>query len=238
MPVNISSVSDKACLISKLRGVDISVPLRTEGRTTDHTETWTICHLLATLAEHECLTYPFSLKHRDRPDFLLQHASVKTGIEVTEAVSEQYAAYSALAEREFPDVFLEPGHFRWGAPKMTTDEMRALLRQNQLCSPPWAGDRPEREWASYMESIIDCKLAKLAKPQFGRFNENWLAIYDNLPLPNIHLDKALDFLLPSLSNKWHCSTSFTSIFIEHGPVLAVLTPREKHHLTLNDLWPE
>jgi hypothetical protein len=236
MAVNFSSIISKATLLAELRAIDISVPLRTEGRKTHHAETWTICRLLSTLADSECLDYPLSLEHRDRPDFLLSSGKTEIGIEVTEAVSEQYAAFSALAEREFPDTFLDPGHFRWGAKKITVEEMRALLRQSQLTAPPWCGDRPEREWASYIESVIESKLKKLVNPQFGRFNENWLAIYDNLSLPNVDLEKAINFLLPALVSRWSRIPSFTSIFVEHGPVVAKLSPMETRHLVLHNLW--
>jgi hypothetical protein len=66
--------------------MDISVPARTEGRTTRHTETWTIARLLATLAAY----------HRDKPDIALTSGGLEIGIEITEAISTQYAAYQAL----------------------------------------------------------------------------------------------------------------------------------------------
>jgi hypothetical protein len=236
MPVAILSAANSAELQSVLQSVDISVPLRTEGRTTEHTETWAICRLLSTLVESNLVTYPASVRHRDRPDFLLQFGEMQVGVEVTEAISQQYAAYSALAEREFPDVFLEPGHFRWGAPKLTTDEMRSLLRQDQLSSSPWVGDRAEREWALYIQSVVESKLAKLAKPGFSHFSENWLAIYDNLPLCHIDLEKALSFLQPALAAFWSRSPTFAAVYVEHGPVIVRLSRSEMRHLLLCDLW--
>ncbi len=236
MPLAISSAENKADLYSVLRDTDISVPLRTEGRTTAHTETWAICRLLATLADSNLVSYPVSVEHSDRPDFQIQLGTSEVGVEVTEAVSEQYAAYSALAEREFPDVFLEPGHFRWGSPKLSIDEMRSLLRQTQLSASPWVGDRAEREWASYMQSAIESKLVKLAKPGFRHFSENWLSIYDNLPLCHIHLEKAIAFLLPTLAACWSKRPGFSAIYIEHGPVIAMLSPTSVRHLSLCDLW--
>lgn len=122
------------------------------------------------------------------------------GIEITEAISQQYAAYSALAEREFPEVFLEPAHFRWGARELSLDQMRELLRQDQLSGEPWAGDRPEREWALFIQSVVDAKLKKIAKSGFKVYARNSLAIYDNLPLPNVHLGKAIAFLQPMLAD--------------------------------------
>jgi hypothetical protein len=236
MPINISSVVDKTQLHSELRGIDISMPLRTEGRTKDHTETWIICRLLATLSESNCFCFPLSLEHRERPDFLLFIGPTQVGVEVTESVSEQYVAYSKLAEREFPDVWLQPGHFRFGAPKITVDQMRFLLGQTQFTSPPWEGDSPEREWASKIYSVIDSKLTKLEKPDFSKFDENWLAIYDNLPLPYIELDKALRFLHPMLETCWSCNPAFTLVFIEHGPVILGLSCTGTRNFVLHDLW--
>lgn len=233
---NIPTAATKNDLISTLSSFDITVPLRTEGRKTSHVERWTICRLLSTLAKNELLGYPVALKHRDRPDFLLQHHETKIGIELTEASSEQYAAYSALAEHEFPDSFLEPGHFRWGKPKRTIEEMRELLRQEQLTSPPWGGDHAEREWALYFQSVVETKLLKLAKLGFETFNENWLVIYDNLPLQHIHLEKAIGYLLLEMERTWASTIGFSTIYIEHGAVFVKLTPNETTYMTLYDLW--
>jgi len=236
MPVAISSAANSTELRSALQSLDISVPLRTEGRTTEHTETWAICRLIATLVESNLVAYPASVQHRDRPDFLVQFGETQIGVEVTEVISEQYAAYSALAEREFSDVFLEPGHFRWGAPKLTTDGMRSLLHQDQLSSSPWVGDSAEREWALYIQSTVESKLLKLAKPGFSHFSNNWLSIYDNLPLCHIDLEKALSFLQSTLADIWSRRPTFATVYVEHGPVIVRLSRSEEQHLILCDLW--
>ena len=162
--------------------------------------------------------------------------STNIGVEVTEAISEQYAAYCALAERDFPGVSLEPAHFRWGAPKLTTEEMRELLRQGQLTSDGWAGDRPEQEWALFIQSVVNMKVAKLAHPDFAKFDNNWLSIYDNLPLPNIHLGKAISFLLPLLQDYWFRIPCFDAVFVEHGPVIIQISAKGSDRLILEDLW--
>lgn len=200
MPVDISSAKNESELFAILAPIDISVPGRIDGRTTHHTESWTICRLLSTLASSDALQFPIALQHRDRPDFCLTDKMGEIGIEITEAISQQYAAYSALAEREFPEVFLEPAHFRWGARELSLDQMRELLRQDQLSGEPWAGDRPEREWALFIQSVVDAKLKKIAKSGFKVYARNSLAIYDNLPLPNVHLGKAIAFLQPMLAD--------------------------------------
>lgn len=236
MSLNIPAVESSLNLLAVLRGVDLSVPGRIDGRTTDHTETWTIARLLSTLANSDWIAFPLTVTHRDRPDSLIQFGTQKIGVEITEAVSTQYAAYCALAEREFPDVFLEPAHFRWDSPSLSAEEMRALLRQSQLTSVGWVGDRPEQEWALFIQSIVDAKLAKLAQPGFEKFDQNWLAVYDNLPLPNVHLAKAIELLQPLIEDRWSSDPCFHALFIEHGPIIVCITPEGSKHLLLNDLW--
>jgi hypothetical protein len=174
--------------------------------------------------------------HSDKPDVVLTSGKWITGVEITEAVSEQYAAYSALAEREFPDVFLQPGHFRWGAPKKTLEEMRQLLRQTEMTFDGWVGNSVEREWASFVLGLVNHKQRKLANAEFSKFQRNWLAIYDNLPLPNVHLGQAIAILSPLLEEHWSVEPHFHCIFIEHGPVVARITADTSEQLALNDIW--
>jgi len=63
-----------------------------------------------------------------------------------------------------------------------------------------------------MLSIVDTKLTKLAQAGFTRFERNWLSIYDNLPLPHVHLEQAVAILLPLLQSHWSksiCSKRFS-----------------------------
>lgn len=119
---------------------------------------------------------------------------------------------------------------------MSVNDMRELLRQDQMTARPWIGTRPEKEWALFMQSVIDTKLEKLTRAGFDLFEENWLAIYDNLPMPNVDLQKAMEYLVPLLEDRWMTKPRFDSIFIEHGPVIAHLTASGTEHFVLNDLW--
>lgn len=236
MSLQTLSADDSTQLLARLRAFDLSVPGRASGRTTKHTEIWTFARLLASLANGERLAYPVSVTHRDRPDFLLQSADATIGVEVTEAISQQYAAYCALAEREFPDASLEPAHFRPGAPDMSAQQMRELLSNAQLCSDGWSGDQTELEWARSIRGVVDAKLTKLAHGEFEKFDLNWLAIYDNLPLPYVHLADAIALVLPLLQGCWSIDPCFDTLFVEHGPVIARITANGAEHLILNDLW--
>jgi hypothetical protein len=236
MKLKLPIANNRLDFLSSLQGVDISVPERTKGRLSDDTERWLICHLLSALATADLLQYPLSMEHRDRPDFYLQSDSVKIGIEATEAVSEQYAAFVALAKREFPGVLIEPAHFKYGAQRLTLDEMRSILGAGSLTAEPWIGKRPERDWSSYMTDIIEIKAEKLLKSKFEKYENNWLAIYDNLPLHGLEIESAVDILQMNLLPYWSCETTFDSIFIEHQQNIIHLSAGKVNYLPIKDLW--
>ena len=238
MPIDIAAVQDSAELLSWLSDQDISVPRRIDGRLTCHTESWVIYRLLSTLEKEGYLTFPLSVTRQDRPDILVEFERKKVGVEITETVTKQYAAYCALAEREFPSAVLEPAHFRYDAKEMSVNEMRELLRQGQLTSDGWSSDRPEHEWAKFMLSVVETKLEKLAHTAFEKFDQNWLAIYDNLPLPNIDLGKSIGFLQPLLQDHWLRSPCFDTLYVEHGTAIAKITMKGSEQLVLNDIWVE
>lgn len=232
---NLKSTTNQE-LIDQLKNIDISVPLRTEGRKSHHTEIWSITRLLATLSNYHKLPFPFSLNHRDKPDFLINSGCSIIGIEITESIPQKYAEFCVLAEREFPDAVFDIGHFRWDMEILTKNEMRTILANPRITSSGWAGCSAEREWALFIRKSIDAKLAKLANEGFDKFNQNWLSIYDNLPIPNINLEQAIVFLNDSLKDCWRINTSFDAIFIEHGSVIVEITADSSNHLKLNDVW--
>jgi len=234
-----AKIDDIQCceqLHQALARIDISVPGRIDGRTTEHTEIWTICRLLSTLGSASELNYPISLVHRDRPDFLLRQRKVNCGIEVTEAISTDFAAFCAFADREYPDANYDISNFRWGSRKLSVDEMRGLLTGRDRGSDGWSGDVPEMEWARYVESIVSAKIRKFSDSNFEKFDRNWLAIYDNLPLAYLNLESAISHLSPYLENYWSQGLVFDQLLIEHGPVIAKLTRDDIEYLELDDLW--
>lgn len=233
---DLKNVEDWPNLRLALCKLNISVPLRTEGRTTSHTERWVMCRLLSTLGKHSLLAYPLTLIHQDRPDFILRESSGSTGIEVTEAVSEQYAKFCALAERGFSDNVLDSGHFRWGLQIKNTKEMQGILRQNSLSSTPWFGESPEREWALCIENTVRKKLEKLANSDFEKFPKNGLAIYNNLHMPNVNVFQSVDILRGLIADIWCLNLAFHVIYIEHISVILEVSVQGLRSYPLEDLW--
>jgi hypothetical protein len=110
------------------------------------------------------------------------------------------------------------------------------LRANARAVGGWAGDAPEREWALFIKGVVESKLAKLAQDGFEKADQNWLSIYDNLPLPSVHLARAIEMLMPLLKEVWAAVPKFDALFIEHGPVIARMTAEDTEYLGINNLW--
>lgn len=235
--LHIRDSPDSAAFSRSLAAIDISVSARTDGRTTDQTEIWIASHLFATLANSGELTFPLSLERRDRPDLLLRQPDKLIGVEITEAITEEYAAFCALAEREFPNVMYALSHFRPGTKRKTVEDMRAILRGEISTNEGWIGESPEEFWAQKIADSVLRKAEKLSKPGFALFDENWLSIYDNLPLPHIDLSDGIAVLRSLLTAHWSENPSFQRVFVEHGPVIACITADSSNHMLLCDLWP-
>jgi hypothetical protein len=158
---------------------------------------------------------------------------VRVGIEIP----KRFAALCALAEREeFTHQWLAVDLFQGEAEALNKDEMRAQLRAAAKPDRGWLSDAPEREWASFIKGKIEDKLEKLAHHDFEKFDKNWLSIYDNLPLPNVRLARAIEILRTLLKGIWVAVPKFDALFIEHGPVIARITAEETEHLVIANLW--
>lgn len=212
MPQIMLHANTAAELIEQLALLDIDVPERSEGRRNHHAERYCIAHLLATLPI-ERFSFPLSVIHSDRPDFLLSMRDGDVGVEHTEAVPENVARADFLREKGTgPDVYFIP-RATPGEPRKTAEELR---REIQADAPGngWEGDSPERQWAVAMAYYIGEKLRKANADGFTRYSSNWLIVYDNWPLPAVSYFKAIFYLAPLLRGM-DAFTTFESIFVHN-----------------------
>lgn len=200
-------------LLTHLSTVDISVPGRATGRTSEHTERYTVCRLLSTLSMTRHISYPLLLEKRERPDFLLCCNGTDIGIEVTEATSEDYSEHLAYAAKNTPQSFIQPSHFRYDRP-LGRQKKNNLLAQTQLTGYGWAGDEPEKEWSLYIRDAIISKSRKLMEPNFQKFLKNWLLVYDNTPCSFLNKELLLPHIQNLASNE--AIKNFDAIFVETG----------------------
>lgn len=183
-------------LRSRLAGLDIDVPARSKGRTTLHAERYSVAHLLATLPIGR-FSFPLTVTHRDKPDFLLAMSTGDVGIEHTEAVPENLANAQVMRERGLgPDVYCIP-RAQPGEPRRTADELRREIEADAT-GEGWYGDAPEREWAEAMAYCVKVKLRKVMTAGFERYPVNWLVLYDNWPLPALDYSDAAPYLAQHL----------------------------------------
>ena len=232
---NITALSSSD-LLRHLRAIDITVPPRTEGRTKQHTETWSICRFLATYADSSLLRYPLRLDCGDRPDFQLAISTVRIGIEVTEAVAADLAWADAIQERDEIDSARMFQRVLPGDPRLTRGEVEKIARGETL-GDGWEGDSVEHDWADVMAHFTRRKAERFAQPGFTRLDINWLLVYDNWELPAVNQAKAATIFqswLVSLKG----SVPFDQIFVEcRDNFWQFSLPHHQSH-PLRDLWSD
>jgi len=222
-------------LLSTLASIDISVPLRTEGRTKEHCEQWSICRFIASFADSKMLTFPLSISHRDKPDFLLKLGSKMVGIEVTEAVPENNAAIDAYREHKEIDGPFFLKHHLPSAAQLHVADLRREANSNDP-GDGWGGDSVEREWAFAMKAFIRGKIEKSRKLDFELFESNWLLMYDNWPLPALNQAGAAKRLFETLAPEDY--VPFENIFIECSNRFWAFLCNAYYSRPINDLWAD
>lgn len=224
----------KEFLLQTLSEMDISVPLRSEGRLSDHTERYAIAYMLATLAQEEKLNYPLTLTKSERPDFLLLFGENKIGIEHTEAISENVAQSDFLREKGHGHEFQFVRHSEPGEKKKKSKKLISELAENKA-GPGWMGDSVEREWAAAMFHFLNEKIYSAQKPGYKLFESNWLLIYDNWRLPVLHLEEAQP-IFSQLCSEGAPFSTFSNIFILTGKHLCQFTKVSSAIFPINELW--
>ena len=232
--VDLVIASSPIDLLQQIRAIDISVPLRTEGRTTEHCERWSICRFLATYAETDVLNYPLRVEHDDRPDMVLFMPDAQVGMEITEAVPANWAWADALAEQNEYDNLRFLQRFCPGEPRRPREEVDQIAR-GASSGDGWSGDSVEREWAEAMAFFSLDKVRKYAKSDFRKYKHNWLIIYDNWPLPAVEEDRAA-----SLFHEWLAGLGeplpFDKVFVECSKSIWEFSPASYFRHTINDIW--
>lgn len=228
------SAHSRDALLSNLSGIDVSVPPRGTSRTSTHTETWSICRLLSTLAWENKLDYPCVGYKSERPDYVFRLGVQSVGVEITEAVKEDLARTEVLPEADSSSV-IDISLFKWRDRRKRLDELRQIARERELTGPGWVGDEPEQEFADAISDTVEEKTRKLNEGTFSRFDEDWLVIYENLALPALKKSNAASYLCLSLANYWG-SHAFQNIFIESGEFIIELTRERRARYRICDLW--
>jgi len=225
-------------LIGLLTGLDISVPRRTKGRTTEHTERYSIAHLLSALVGKDRIYYPLNLTKRERPDFLLTLDGMKVGIEHTEAVPSNVAHKDALRGQGNVSKPLFIQHHQPGEEKKSTKELKKEIEANDP-GDGWVGDKPERALADAIIYFIDKKIVTMQKDGFEKFEQNWLLIYDNCRLPMVDRNEAMRLVQKRIIEE-KARQEFDRIYVITGQYLCEFDCKSNdvsiQMFDANDLW--
>jgi hypothetical protein len=233
------TAESKGQLLNYLISQDTMVPARTRGRTTRHCERRGAFRLLATLATANRLAYPVTLIHRDKPDFLLQFPIRDVGLEFTEAVSQEEAAIDAQAQHMGKSILLFEDQFKKDMPIRTAAQRRQIIENPPRGGPGWGDDRGVPQWVEWIMSFVTKKTDDLAKPDFDKYGNKWLLVYDNLPLPfATDTPKRWTDLTARLPQYFAEACHYDIIFIDSASELAELTPIGYTVRRIVDLWKQ
>jgi hypothetical protein len=179
------------------------------------------------------------VSHRDKPDFALQFASRDIGLEFTEAVSEEQAETDALAYHMNKSVLLFTDQFKKDMPKRTAAQRRRIIENPPRGGPGWGDDRGVPEWVEWIMGFIRKKTRDLAKPDFDKHAENWLLVYDNLPVPFAQdTPKRWTDLSERLHHYFTGVCHYGTIFIDSANELAELNSVGCSVQPIVDLWKQ
>jgi hypothetical protein len=218
-----------------LARANIAVPERTSGRTNEHMERYTVAHLVSALMKADLITYPVRLTHRDRPDFMLSMGNRHIGIEHTEAIPLNEARKAALRQRGCGPKTRFISRALPGEPRKPHEKLVEEIEANDS-GEGWVGNSPQTEWADAMLHSVKDKLNAVRKDGFERFDEDWLVIYDNWPLPDPDVRKAAPLLFEAVQQT-SAFEEFRCIFIMTERLFCAISPMGciKVYET-NDLW--
>jgi hypothetical protein len=226
----------QSALFEHLSATDISVSPRGSERTSDETERWSICRLLSTLGALDRFTYPLKVEKSERPDYVISYnGKHAVGVEITEVIHEEFARTLTLPEAQQSDSVVDRSLFRWFDPRRKLQELRQIASQTKLSGPGWEGNSPEIEFADAIMDRLRIKTAKLNEESFGRYDQDWILIYENLYLPNLKKTVASSYLAIALDEYWSVN-SFQKIFVEAGQFIIEFSQSETRVHRILDLW--
>lgn len=211
----------------EILNVDSFVPARSKGRKTEHTEKYSIVSFLKNFYNKSYFKFPFTLTHRDKPDFSIVSSEEKIGIEFTESIPEQLGRAEYLLEKYFEGYAkLEPEFFGLDAPERTESEILEILHKSQIKSigQGYVGNYVEEKWLLGMQGCITNKTKKLNKSDFEKFECNYLLIYDNQTKPMLDKNYVSEYLFSFLKSYWdeNKNITFDKIFIDTGKYFFVI----------------
>lgn len=195
------TVGNRAQLAELLDTIDITVPQRSRGRTTEHRERYCIVKYLRHLGENHLLEFPLTViknqpGHRS-PDFIARSQPTgQIGIEHTDAAPESYQKAEAIMELEPNVVGLNVSYYAANPEISTIEDLKKgfIYTGGIVKGRGWLNDEAERQWVDFIAAAIRAKEEKISAGSYDPCNGYDVIVYDNTPVQGIHYVKALAIL--------------------------------------------
>ena len=160
---------------------------------------------------------PEHLVIADRPDVRFRHDHKQIGLEITMADPEEYRRVHAL-RHELGVTFPSGLHDEHGRRRTTTELREDISNPNVQWQPV---DQALARWARCIRRAYENKLAKLRRPGFERFDEDWLLIAGTTGPDNStpNLEFAPRFLALELSHAATDEPQFHKVYIHFDAFL-------------------
>ena len=112
--------------------------------------------------------------HRgESPDFVLETASLRIGIEATEAINPDYVRAQMDDAAKEDGTVIDPSLYKWGTPRRPAQQIHEEAGQRRLSGDGWAGDSVEHEFARSVIDVVWRKHDKLHS-HYRRFDRDEL----------------------------------------------------------------
>jgi hypothetical protein len=212
------------------------------ARNKKHTEPYAMAHLLSslTVGDH-LLSFPLEVIRRnpDKPDFLLTMGGKKIGIEHTDARSKNETRKDALRRSEgIGDTVHFVAPVEPSEPKRSAEKLREEIEANPHKGGWGDQDTTDQKWSKVMLCVIEKKEKKAKKPEYSRYDEDWLLIRDAWPFVSVNAENATRYLLSEIQAR-EVKLLFHHVFIisnsDRGPLCEITESEFRLH-PRNDLW--
>jgi hypothetical protein len=169
---------------------------------------------------------PSGVTESERPDFFVTIDGHRIGIETTESVYQEYVRGSKLQSKPYRDMT----HLQDRDRRRPNDEL--LFDMLNLNSEWKDSEQVMRDWRDKVASTLERKRAKLAKPGFQLFDQNWLLICDMPGLADdmFTYDRACCHAAAIFEAPFAGSPDFDTVFVLSG---RYLFRWDQQKLTLN-----
>ena len=137
---------------------------------------------------------PLTVMKAERPDFIIESAGRKIGIEVTWSCHQGWEEAEAHLGSAKNKTLTRISRNWFTGVSAKGKELGRYLQGKQGDSLVWGSREMATQWACQVVNALSRKAESFNKDEFRKFEENWVLLTDKLPFEFLDLDAALESL--------------------------------------------